>query len=74
VRESTRRYRLAGGSQLLRGGRSGQLVVHVPRSSLTVLRRALRAGRTVTMRLALRAEDVAGNARTRTVTVRLRAS
>jgi hypothetical protein len=74
VRGSTRLYRLAGGSKVLRGERSGQLVVHVPRSSLSLLRRALRAGRTVTMRLALRAEDVAGNARTRTVSVRLRAS
>ena len=74
VRGSARLYRLRGASRLLRGGQSGALVVHVPRGALGSLHRALHAGRTVSMRVALRTEDVAGNARTRTAIVRVRGS
>ena len=72
VRGSARLYRLRGASRLLRGGQSGTLVVHVPRSALGSIHRALHAGRTVSMRVALRTEDVAGNATTRTTSVRVR--
>ena len=74
VRGSARLYRLRGASRLLRRGQSGALVVHVPRSALGALHSALHAGRTVSMRLTLRTEDVAGNARTRTASVRVRGS
>jgi len=72
VRGSARLYRLRGASRLLRGGQTGTLVVHVPRSALGSIHRALHADRTVSMRLALRTEDVAGNATTRTTSVRVR--
>jgi hypothetical protein len=71
VRGSARLYRLRGASAVLHGGRAGTLVVHVPRSALGAIRRALRSGRAVSLQLSLRAEDVAGNARTRAVRVRL---
>jgi len=74
VRGSARLYRLRGASKLVRGGQAGTLVVHVPRSALGSLHRALHAGRTVSMRLTLRTEDVAGNALTRTTSVRVRGS
>jgi len=74
VRGSARLYRLRGASRLLRRGQPGALVVHVPRSALGALHSALHAGRTVSMRLTLRTEDVAGNARTRTASVRVRGS
>ena len=74
VRGSARLYRLRGASRLVRGGQSGTLVVHVPRSALGSLHRALHAGRRVSMQLTLRTEDVAGNATTRTTSVRVRGS
>ena len=74
VRGSARLYRLRGASRLLRRGQSGALVVQVPRSALGSLQSALHAGRTVSMRLTLRTEDVAGNATTRTTSVRVRGS
>ena len=74
VRGSARLYRLRGSSAVLHGGRSGNLVVHVPKSALGAIRRALRSGHAVSMQLTLRAEDVAGNARTRTLRVPLLAS
>jgi hypothetical protein len=74
VKGSAKLYRLAGAARVLTGGRTASLVVHVPRGALGGIRRALRAHRVVTLRLALRAEDLAGNARTSTASVRLSAS
>ena len=71
VKGSARLFRLGGASKLLDRGRSTSLVVHVPRSALSSVRRALRAHRVVTLRLTLRAEDLAGNARNSTLSVRV---
>jgi hypothetical protein len=71
VKGSAKLYRLGGAARLIDRGRTASLVVHVPRSALRSIRSALRAHRVVTLRLTLRAEDLAGNARTTNSSARL---
>ena len=71
VKGSARLFRLGGATKLVDRGRTANLVVHVPRSALRSIRSALRAHRVVTLRLTLRAEDLAGNVRTSNSSVRL---
>lgn len=71
VRGSARRVEVAGATKVVQTGRTVRLVVRVPRRALGSIRRALRAHRVVTLRLSLRAEDLAGNVRTGTRAVRL---
>jgi hypothetical protein len=68
---SAKLYRLGGAARLIDRGRTASLTVHVPRSALRTIRAALRGHRVVTLRLTLRAQDVAGNARTTNSSVRL---
>jgi hypothetical protein len=71
VQGSVRLFKLSGTTKVVEHGRTARLVVRVPRSALGSIRRALRAHRVVTVRLALRAEDLAGNVRTSTAHARL---
>jgi hypothetical protein len=71
VRGNARRFRLSGATKLVRSGHTVRLVVHVPRSALSTIRAALHAHHVVTLRLTLRAEDLAGAVRTSTQSVRL---
>jgi hypothetical protein len=71
VKGSARLFKLAGATKVVQNGRTVRLVVTVPRSAVGSIRRALRAHRVVTLRLSLRAEDLAGNARTSSLSVRV---
>ena len=72
VRNSAQRYRLRSAAGLLLRAGSRRLVLRLPKTALRPVRRALRSGRVVTARLRLTAVDNAGNARSRTLVVRLR--
>lgn len=72
VAGSSRRYRLKAVSANAGAGKSAQLALKPSRTTRAVIRRALRARRTVRVRLALTATDAAGNAVKATRTVRLR--
>ena len=72
VRRSAQLYRLRPAAGVLHRAGSRRLVLRLPKTALRPVRRALRSGRVVTARLRLTAVDNAGNARSRTLVVRLR--